>query len=135
MNTKRRREKYADEPLRNSSSCEELKGPSRLGVLKTWRRYLPKILKVLSETFDGCKYYLVGSAVKGEFWAGSDVDLLVICNERPSLLKVADAVVKLEEEGVPRIFQIHVGDEKTLSRYKRLGPVVELRQLKRLKGP
>ena len=103
-----------------------MRKPSRLEELKDWRKHLPKVLEVIRRRFPDCETYLIGSAVEGKFHAGSDVDLLIVCREKRSLLEVARALAELEDAGVPRIFQLHLATPEAAERYRALGKVVRV---------
>ncbi|UXD22159.1 hypothetical protein IPA_02205 [Ignicoccus pacificus DSM 13166] len=101
----------------------------RIKVLKEWKRYLPTVTSILNDIFKNCKIYVIGSALREAFHAKSDVDLLIICRERPMMREVVTALMKLEDIGIPKIFQLHVGDREDLDRYRSLGEVVPLEEL------
>ena len=48
-----------------------------------WEKWCKKIADAAKEILDSCEVYVFGSVAERENTGGSDVDILVICNELP----------------------------------------------------
>ena len=92
----------------------------RLRALLRWREYLGPLRKALKEAFPGCKAFIVGSASKGRLTALSDIDVLIVCNKKLTLMEFAKktAMVReeLEREGIEWsfLFEFHFVTEDRL---------------------
>lgn len=100
--------------------------------IQQWRKYIGYVVEAVCKVLPNGIVYLAGGAARGRLTALSDIDVVVVVphplkpSERLELkLKIID---KAFEKGLPIDYplDLHVVDEYSLERYKRIGKLVEL---------
>ena len=62
----------------------------RAEIVRTWRKYIPQIVKAIKEILPNSEIYVFGSAAEDKLSGGSDIDILIISGNAPK--KVSDKV-------------------------------------------
>ncbi len=70
----------------------------RVKMLKNWKAWVSKIAKVAKELMLDAEVYVIGSVVRGDFVAGSDVDILIVSNSVPERIVGRGKIKVLIEE-------------------------------------
>lgn len=71
----------------------------RVEMLKNWRAWVEKIAEVVRTLLPRAKVYVIGSAVRGDYVAGSDVDVLIVSEHIPDrLVERSRLKVMIEDE-------------------------------------
>jgi len=101
----------------------------RVKMLKEWKTWIRKIAETVKELVPNVQVYVIGSVVRGDYVAGSDVDILVISPDIPEkMIKRGKIKAKIEEKlNLPYYhpFEIHVlRPEEAESYLKKAGKYV-----------
>jgi len=101
----------------------------RVKMLKEWKTWVQKIAETVKELVPNVQVYVIGSVVRGDYVAGSDVDVLVISPNIPEkMIKRGEIKVKIEEKlNLPYYhpFEIHILRPEEAKPYlKKIGKYV-----------
>ena len=84
----------------------------RARMIKEWRMWVSKIAEAVKELLPDAEVYVVGSVVRGDFIAASDVDVVVVSKSAPRKpIEIARLKATVEEKlNLPYYhpFEIHV---------------------------
>ena len=70
----------------------------RAEMLKEWEKWVREIADAAKELIPEAEVYIIGSVARGDYVAGSDVDILVISRKIPEKLSERGRVKALIEE-------------------------------------
>ena len=106
----------------------------RRRMLEEWGVWAERIAGVAREVLPGARVYVVGSIVRGDYVASSDVDILIVSENAPeSARERARIKASIEEHlGLPYYhpFEIHILKPSEATNYLRRtgGHIVEVKQ-------
>ncbi len=94
----------------------------RAEVFRNIRKYLEIIVKTVKELDKDSEVYLFGSVAEGKYLISSDIDVLVVTNQKPG--KVLSL---LWNKGIKDPFEIHVVTRDDLEKYKKRSRLVKIK--------
>jgi len=72
----------------------------RVKMLKNWRIWVGKVAEVVGTLLPGARVYVIGSVVRGDYVAGSDVDVLIVSEHVPDRLVERSRLKVAIEDGL-----------------------------------
>ena len=95
----------------------------RAEMLKEWEKWAHEIANAVKELISEAEVYVIGSVARGDYVAGSDVDVLVISRRVPEKLSERGRIKVLIEErlNLPYYhpFEIHLVRPEEVESYLR----------------
>ena len=70
----------------------------RAKMLKEWEKWVRKIAGAIKELIPEAEVYVIGSVARGDYVAGSDVDILIVSRKIPEKLSERGRIKALIEE-------------------------------------
>ena len=89
-------------------------GKKALEHLKNYTAIAKQVKTLTLETWPTAEVYVFGSAVKGEYTAASDIDILITLPEKPSLDEEAKVKAKIYKN-LDAPIQLHVATKEQLT--------------------
>ena len=75
---------------------------SKLLLLREWRRHVETLTQAIKNTIPEAEVYLAGGAAENRLTVLSDIDILVVLPQKPSLEEAAELRAKIWEEAERR---------------------------------
>ena len=94
---------------------------ARATMVREWRAWAERVAEAARKTLPNAEIYVLGSAVRGDYTGGSDVDILVVSDAVPKgLLQRAETKSLMEEEAglpSPNPIEIHLAKHSEAQNY------------------